>query len=134
MRSLLKTRQGTKAQFFVLSAFIIITILFIISQFLQPSGVFDTSAVVFTDEIFIFNNVKEKAIEVVQISEDCNSLSENLDEYKEFTQDFVRQRNANLILEYNITSPCNDVVRETDFYIYLVSTRSTIDSTFTTAA
>ena len=134
MRSLLSYKRGSKAQFFVLSAFIIITILFIISQFLQPAGVFDTSSLIFTDEIFIFNNVKEKAIEVVQISEDCNSLSENLDEYKEFTQDFVRQRNANLILEYNITAPCSDAVRQTNFYMYLVSTRSTVESTFTTSA
>ena len=127
-------RKGAKAQFFVLSAFIIITILFVISQFLQPSGVFDTSSIVFTDEIFIFNNVKEKAIEVVQVSENCNSLSSNLNEYKKFTEDFVRQRNANIILEYNITSPCIDSIRQTNFYIYLVSTRSTIDSTFTASA
>lgn len=127
-------KRSSKAQFFVLSAFVMIAIMFVMSQFIQPSGIFDTSSVVFMDEVFVFNNVKEKAEQVVQVSESCADLAFNLAEYEQFVEDFARQRNANLAFDFAVVQPCDDDVRMTNFYLSLVSTRASAESTFTAQA
>lgn len=129
-RSSSSSKKSRKAQFFILSAFIMITILFVVSQFIQPSGIFDTSSAVLMDEIFIFNNIKEKSIETVKKSESCSDLALNLAEYKQFVQNFVTQRNAQLTYNYDL-SLCTDATLTTKFYIALVTTRASADSTFT---
>lgn len=133
-RSSLSSKRKTKAQFFVLSAFIMITILFVMSQFIQPSQIFDTSSAIFVDEIFIFNNIKEKSIELVQISDNCNDLALNLAEFEQFANNFVLRKNADLIYNYQIVQPCADATRTTNFYIAIVSTSASVDSTFTAEA
>jgi len=130
-RSLSNFKRRSKAQFFILSAFIMITILFVVSQFIQPSGIFDTASAVLMDEVFVFNNIKEKSVSVVKLSESCGDLALNLEEYKEFAQNFVTRRNARLVYDYNIDQPCNDAVLSTRFYVVLISPRASADSTFT---
>lgn len=125
------SRRWGKAQFFILSAFIMITVLFVVSQFVQPSGIFDTASAVLSDEIFVFNNIKEKSISIVKLSESCSDLGFNLQEYEEFAQNFVRQRNARLVYNFDVVQPCSDAVLTTNFYIALVSPRASADSTFT---
>lgn len=128
-RSSSSSRPG-KAQFFILSAFVMITILFVVSQFIQPSGIFDTSSAVLADEVYIFNNIKEKSISIVKTSESCSDLNFNLNEYKGFVQNFVTQRNARLTFNFDLSS-CTDATLTTKFYIALVSPRASADSTFT---
>ena len=102
MHNLLNSK---KAQFFVLSAFAIVTILYFISSWIEPYTIIDTSAVVFREEPFIFNNIKEKAIEVVKISNSCEELEYNLDEYKNFVENYVLRRGV-VMLTYTLSSPC----------------------------
>ncbi len=130
MRSSSNSKHRGKAQFFVLSAFVMITILFVVSQFIQPSGIFDTSSAVLIDEIYIFNNIKEKSISIVKISENCRDLNFNLDEYKQFVVNFVTQRNAKLTYNFDLSS-CVDSSPNAKFYIALVSPRASLDSSFT---
>lgn len=129
-RSSSSSRRPGKAQFFILSAFIIITILFVVSQFIQPSGIFDTASAVLMDEIFVFNNIKEKSISIVKTSENCGDLGFNLEEYKQFVNGFVTQRNSKLTYNYDLSS-CTDATLTTSFYVALVSPRASADSTFT---
>jgi len=109
-----------------------ITIMFIVSTFIQPSGVPDTSSTVLMDEVFTFVNIREKAESVVKLSDGCSDLDGNLGEYKQFVQAFVGQRNARLIFDYKIVQPCVDSVLATDFYIRLTSPRASIDASFRT--
>lgn len=127
------SRSRMKAQFFVLSGFVMITMLFVLSQFVQPADVFDTSSVVLIDEPFIFNNIKEKAESVVKVSADCADLSSNLGEYRAFVEDYARQRNINLVFNY-VSPGCVDAVRLTNFDVQMVSTRTSISAAFTATA
>ena len=128
MRSLQKSR---KAQFFILSAFAIISILFIISQWVEPFKIIDTSAAVLDDEIFVFNNLKEQSASVVKSSKECNDLKFNLEEFKSFIDNYISQKNMRLTFNYNIASPCEDSKLSTEFYIAITSTKTAIDSKFT---
>ena len=106
MRSLLKLNtRKRKAQFFVLSAFAIVSLLYIISSWIQPFTIIDTSAIILMKEPFIFNNLKEKAISTVNISKSCDDITYNLDEYQNFVQSFATGQNLNLTYNYSI-SPC----------------------------
>jgi hypothetical protein len=106
MRNLLKLNtKGKKAQFFVLSAFTIVAILYLISSWIQPYTIIDTSSVVLMQEPFVFNNIKEKAIETVRTSKSCDDLKYNLDEYTNFVNQFSASKNLYYNFNYSV-SPC----------------------------
>lgn len=94
-----------KAQFFILSAFAIVMILYFISKWIQPATIIDTSKIVLMEEAFIFNNVVEKAIETVRTSRSCEELIYNLDEFKIFVEKFFGER-GKWILYSQLSSPC----------------------------
>lgn len=125
----LSSLSSRKAQFFVLSAFAIVSVLYFISRWIEPYTIIDTSAVVLMDEPFIFNNIKEKAVEVVEISKDCDELAYNLEEYENFVKDFTSAKNLDLTFTYDITEPC-DTDLETSFDISLVSPTAKLESSF----
>jgi uncharacterized protein YpmS len=89
-----------KAQFFILSAFTIVTILFFVSKWIQPAAIIDTSKIVLSEEPFVFNNIKEKAIETIKKSKSCEELKYNLEEYKIFVFKFAVERNLNIEFNY----------------------------------
>jgi len=126
MRSLLKSK---KAQFFILSAVLIVSVLFMISNWIRPISILDTSSAVLMEEPFVFNNIKEKADETVQISANCEELRFNLEEFKNFTVDFTLRKNFNLDLSYTIDS-CGVSSRQVTFNITMTSPRMTINSNF----
>ena len=102
MHSLLRSK---KAQFFLLSAFAIVTIAFFVSKWIEPYTIIDTSSVVLRDEAFIFNNIKEKAVTVISGSKSCEDLKYNLEEYKNFVEDYTSKKNYKLDFDY-VASPC----------------------------
>lgn len=120
-----------KAQFFLLSAVAIITIIFMISQWIEPYTITDTSSIIMNEEFFFFNNVKEKAVETVMKSKDCEDLFFNLGEYKAYVEKFASTKTFSLNLNYTIQQPCYDDKRETSFNITLTSRSAFIQSFFT---
>jgi hypothetical protein len=108
-----------------------VTIIFVVSQFTQPSGILDTSSAVLADETFLFNNIKEKSISIVKLSDSCRDLGFDLEEYKLFIEGFATQRNIRVVYDFEIVQPCSDATMTTDFYIALKSPRASTDSTFT---
>jgi len=127
MRNLSKS---SKAQFFVLSAFAIVTILFFLSQWIEPYTIIDTSSIPLKEEFFIYNNIKEKAVETVKISKDCEDLMYNLGEYKIFTESFASIKNLNLNVNYYNKTVCQDDKLDTYFVITLKSSSTYIESSF----
>ena len=127
MRNLLRSK---KAQFFVLSAFVIVSILLLISRWLEPLSVIDTSLAVLSEEPFIFNNIKEKAVATVTLSKSCEELKFNLEEYKNFVQEFAATKNIKLNFDYQVVEPCIDNTLETKFSISLESPSTFIQSSF----
>lgn len=102
MRSLLKSR---KAQFYILSGFVIVGILYSVGRWIEPPTIIDTSTVALLEEPFIFNNLKEKALLTTNAAKSCEELRYNLDEYKNFVTNYVTSKNLNLNLNYSM-SPC----------------------------
>lgn len=127
MRSLSKSR---KAQFFVLSAVTIVVVIFFMSRWMEPYTIIDTSSALM-EEPFVFTNIKEKAIETVKTSKDCEDLKYNLEEYTIFVKDYVIRKNLNLNLDYRIVQPCDDNQLTTQFNMNMSSPRIFINSSFT---
>lgn len=126
MHSLSSSR---KAEFFILSAFAIIMTIFFLSQWIEPYTITDTSQIVFREEIFLFNNIVEKANETVSSSKDCEDLSFNLEEYETFVKNYVSTKALSLTLNYNIAN-CNSSGAQVSFNITLTSPSIQIKRTF----
>lgn len=123
MRNLLKSR---KAQFYILSVVAIIGILYFLSRWMEPGTITDTSSVVLMNEPFIFNNIKEKAVQVVKSSKDCEELGFNLGEYKSYVESYSSEETYALDFNYTYAS-CPGTV---DFKMKLTSPSADIASNF----
>lgn len=121
MHNLLKS----KAQFFILSAFVIAGILYLVSKWIQPLSVIDTSSAVLMDEFSIFNNIKEKMIYAVNGSKSCEDLRYNIDEYYNFVKNYVLSKGYGLDFNLSI-SPCYD---EPPLFPTIVEAQITLKST-----
>ena len=86
-------KSSRKAQFFILSAFTIISILYFLSKWIAPTTIIDTSSIAAMDEPFIFNNIREKTFLVVNGSKNCDDLQYNLDEFRHYAENFVIEKN-----------------------------------------
>lgn len=124
--SLLKSK---KAEFFVVSTVAIVSIFFILSKYMGPQTLVDTSSAVL-NEPFIFDNIVEKAEETVKISKNCEELAYNLDEYKNFVESFFSKQNIKIDLNYTISAPCNNNELKTNFDIKLTSSKVTMRKIF----
>lgn len=100
-------KKVKKGQFFVLSAVAIVTILFFVSRWIGPTTQIDTSTNALSEELFTFDNIKEKTTSVVKNSESCDDLNYNLQEYKNFIDNFAREKNYKIGFTYTIT-PCSE--------------------------
>lgn len=96
--------NSKKGQFFILSTFAIVGAMYLISSLIRSSSVVDTSQIVLLEYPFIFNNIRETAIEVVNMSKDCEELRFNLDEYKYFVEEFAWKKGYKISLDYFIPS------------------------------
>ncbi len=121
--------NSSKAQFFVLSAFIIVSILYLVSRWMEPYTIIDTSTIVLMDEPFIFNNIVEKAKETVETSKDCTDLTYNIEEYSNFVSEFSSGKNMKIDFSYDIQS-CTAGSATVDFILELRSTRMYANSSF----
>ena len=93
--------KSRKAQFFILSAFAIITAIYFISKWIEPYTIIDTSSVALMEEPFIFNNIVEKADQTVLISKSAEDLNYNLEEYKSFVLSYVLSKGYSLSFDYD---------------------------------
>lgn len=112
MRNLLKSSRR-KAQFFVLTAVAIVTVLVFISRLIEPFSVTDTSQVVLSDEVFLFNDIKEKAVAAVREgTTSCTDALLNLQEFKNFVENFMLERGYFLSFSFTptfCTSPSSPI-------------------------
>jgi hypothetical protein len=114
----------SKAQFFILSAFAIVSILYLVSRWIEPSTIPDTSSVALMEESFIFNNIKEKAIYAVNGSKSCEDLRYNLQEYELFVEDYVLKKGYGIKFDQRV-SPCYD---EPPLFPTVIETRIVLKS------
>ena len=102
--------KNRKAQFFILSALVIVGMLYFISRWSDPYSIIDTSAVASSEETFVFNNIVAKAEEVVKSTGNSSEeLRYNLEEYKYFVEDYCLGRNMHLDFDISHVSFGNPV-------------------------
>ncbi len=129
---MLNSSKFRKAQFFIISAVVIIMFAFLISRMTEPASIPDTSSVAIMEEPFIFNNIVEKARETVEKAKSCEDLKFNLEEYKLFVEDFVQIKGYSLLLNYTIDySNCPFMASVNFNYIILQSPKITLTKSFT---
>jgi hypothetical protein len=116
--------SGRKAQFFILTTVVIVGVFYTLSKYINPHVFVDTSRTGLAGEVFFFDNVKNKAIDTVQISNPLQ-LKSNLDEYKNFIGRMAGEKKYNLAFNYTIG---NDAV---NMSIILMSQKYTLKSNFT---
>lgn len=129
MPSLLKSR---KAQFFVLSAFAIVSIIYFVSKWMEPYTIIDTSSVVMTEEPFVFNNIVEKAEETIYSSKTSDDLKYNILEYKNFVEEYGIRKG--LKITFNISQINFDDPPSGYIFIELSSPRMIINKTLPVSA
>lgn len=105
------TSSRPKAQFLVITAFVIVSIFYLVSKWMQPYTIPDTSEIVLAEEPYVFNNVKEKALDVVAASQSCDELVDNLDEYKAYVEDYAF-RKLIVYFDYSLETPCYEASPE----------------------
>lgn len=120
-----------KAQFFILSAVAIVGILFFVSRWIEPLSLLDTSSIVFQEEPFVFNNIKEKAIETVNQSKDCEDLKFNLEEYSIFVKNYAREKLFLLDFSYSYDECIEGLPLDIVFNMTLKSKKIELASNFT---
>jgi len=94
-----------KAQFLVITAFVIVSIFYLVSKWMQPYTIPDTSEIVLAEEPSVFNNIKEKALDIVATSSSCEELVNSLDEYKAYVEDYAF-RKLIVYFDYTLETPC----------------------------
>ena len=99
-----------KAQFFIISAFTIVSILYFVSKWMEPYTIIDTSTIASMGEPFLFNNIKEKVEYAINGSKNCLDMKYNLEEYKIFTETYALSKGYNLDLNYTVASCPEEVV------------------------
>jgi hypothetical protein len=124
---MLNSLKSRKAQFFILSAFAIITAIYFISRWIEPYTIIDTSSVVLMEEPFIFNNIVEKANETIYISKSPEGLRYNIEEYKQFVEEYALGKNLKITFDISglkIGNPTTGFI-----YIQISSPRITMNRT-----
>jgi uncharacterized protein YktA (UPF0223 family) len=116
--------SGKKAEFFILTTVVIVGVFYSLSKYINPYAFIDTSTAVEGKETFFFDNVKEKAIKTVQIS-DRDKLLDNLKTYRNFVESLASEKGYNMAFTYKNTTS------KVDFYMLLTSQKYTLKANFT---
>ncbi len=125
----LSLSRSRKAQFFVLSAFAIVSIIYFVSKWMEPYTIIDTSSVVMVEEPFIFNNIVEKANETIYISKSVNESIYNIQKYKNFVEQYASRKNIKITFDTSSLTFNDPTSVAGSIFIELSSTRMTINKT-----
>ena len=96
-------KLSNKAQFFILTTVMVVGVFFTLSKYVNEYSFIDTSESVEGAEVFMFENIKEKAIETIQISNVTN-VDARLSSYESFVEKMVADKGYTLEFEYRINS------------------------------
>ncbi|MEM5801144.1 MAG: hypothetical protein QW350_01345 [Candidatus Aenigmatarchaeota archaeon] len=118
---------SNKAQFFILTAVVFAGLFYTLSKYITPYSFIDTSKYAYYQEIFIFNNIKEKAIKTVEITQKNNpdDLFNNLKAFRDYSQKVARDNGYILFFEFDNTTTT------VSFNITLSSEKITLTTSFT---
>jgi hypothetical protein len=99
---------GKKAEFFILTTVVIVAVFYALSRYVNPYAFIDTSKAAGSGEVFFFDNVRDKAVKTVEIS-NPGDLSTNLKTYKNFVEISASDKGYNMIFNYTVNSNRVDI-------------------------
>jgi hypothetical protein len=103
----------------------IVGVFFTLSKYVSQYSLIDTSEAAEGAEVFMFENIKEKAIKTVQISNVTN-IEDRIIIYRDFVEEMVSERGYTLSLNYLIDPVTDTITISMDF----MSERYSLTSTF----
>jgi hypothetical protein len=112
-----------KGQFYVLTAVVIVGFFFLLSRYVSPYSFIDTSTAITDDEIFFFNNMRNKAEKTVQESE-SNELVNNLNNFTELSEKAGEKAEHIFVITYTLDST------DVNFDMSLITDKYTLNSSF----
>ena len=118
--------SSNKGQFYVLTSVVIVGFFFLLSKYVNPYSFIDSSKSITDDEIFFFNNVRDKAEKAVMVSGlDDSTLNRNLNNFGTLAKDTAGEKGYIFLVRHRI-----DPVR-VNFTMFLISDKYTLNSSFT---
>ena len=103
--------------------------MYTISSWILSTKILRASELILMDEFFIFDNIKEKSIKTVEIS-NCSELKWNLEEFKKFVSTFGKRNNMQIIFKYNIVT-CTPTSKVVNMELHLLSGNIYMNATYT---
>lgn len=100
-----KRKKFTKAQFFLLTGFVITSVFFLVSRWMEPYTIIDISRVAMNNEPFIFSNIKQEALDIMAESKSCFDLVNNLEEFETYVEDYAFKKLI-VYFDYSLETPC----------------------------
>jgi len=97
--------KSKKAQFMVITAFVIVSIFYLVSKWMEPYTIPDTSEIVLDEGPFIMDNLKSEALNIVDESDTCEELEDNLAEFEDYIEDYAFKKLI-IYFDYTIETPC----------------------------
>jgi hypothetical protein len=115
--------SSSKGQFYVLTAVVVVGFFLLLSRYIGPYSFIDSSRSVTDDEIFFFNNVKDKAEETVSLS-NSTTLLPNLQNFTAIAKSEAARKGYIFVIGYDIN------LGDVDFEMGLVTDKYLLNSTF----
>ena len=94
-----------KGQFLIITALVMVTVFYLVSRWMDPFTIPDTAEIVLQEEPFIFNNIKEESLQLVNKSKSCEELIDNLNEYETYLEDYAFKKLI-IYFDYTLETPC----------------------------
>ena len=102
MRSLSNFKKG---QFLIITSLVMVTIFYLVSRWMDPFTIPDTAQIILQEEPFIFNNIKDESLQLVNKSKSCEVLIQNLNEYETYLEDYAFKKLI-VYFDYTLETPC----------------------------
>ena len=90
-----------KGQFFIVTVVGLVSLFLVMSSLISPQSIKDTSEILTLEEPYFFQNVKEKLIETVQMS-DCVEIEKNLQTFVGFVSKVASEKGYKLYINYEV--------------------------------
>ena len=116
--------NNKKAQFFILTTVIIVGVFYTMSKYINPYTFIDTSEPFYGTEILMFDNIANKAVKTIDISNTTN-IADHMSLYKSFVEN--KTSDEGYILNFNYTIDGNQV----NVTMFMVSETTKLKTSFT---
>ena len=115
--------NSNKAQFFILTTVVIIGVFYTMSRYINPYSFIDTSEPYKGTEILMFDNIVNKAIKTIEISNTTN-IANHMSMYKDFVEN--KTADQGYVLNFNYTIDGSEV----NVSMFLISETKTLKTSF----